>query len=231
MWPWQNNDEWQVHSVYHWRHTAIERDRITLMADQVRELFGHVPDDLEAFALASQITQAEAKKFFIESTRLRKWRTSGILWWNVIDGWPQFSDAIVDYYFGKKLAYQYIRRVQQPVCVIVGEPGPGSYLPIVISNDSRQHADGRYQVTDGETGTVVAEGDFSVPANQNWQVARLRTYASDQRLYLATWQIGKETYGNHYVAGYPPLSLQRYRAWLPLIAALPRPFDAEKAAE
>ena len=61
------------------------------------KLFGAVPDDLETFALASQITQAEAKKFFIESTRLRKWRTSGILWWNVIDGWPQFSDAIVDY--------------------------------------------------------------------------------------------------------------------------------------
>ena len=72
------------------------------MANQVRELFGVVPDDLETFALASQITQAEAKKYFIEMTRLRKWRTSGILWWNVIDGWPQFSDAVVDYYFERQ---------------------------------------------------------------------------------------------------------------------------------
>jgi beta-mannosidase len=230
LWPWQNNDEWQAHSVYHWQHSAIERDRITLMANQVRELFGGVPDDLETFALASQITQAEAKKFFIESTRLRKWRTSGILWWNVIDGWPQFSDAIVDYYFGKKLAYHYIWRVQQPVCVIVGEPGPGAYLPVVVSNDSREQANGQYEITDEETGQIVAAGAFSVPAHQNWQVARLRTFASDQRLYLATWKIGGATYGNHYVAGYPPLSLERYRAWLPLIAALPRPFAAHQIA-
>ena len=62
------------------------------------------------------------KKFFIESTRLRKWQTSGILWWNLLDGWPQFSDAVVDYYFGKKLAYHYIRRAQRPVCVFISEP-------------------------------------------------------------------------------------------------------------
>ncbi len=49
---------------------AIDRDRIELMANQIRELFGVIPDDLDAFALASQISQAEAKKFFIESTRL-----------------------------------------------------------------------------------------------------------------------------------------------------------------
>ena len=231
LWPWEGNDEWQVHSVYHWQHNAIERDRITLMANQVRELFGRVPDDLKIFALASQITQAEAKKFFIESARLRKWRTSGILWWNVIDGWPQFSDAVVDYYFGKKLAYHYIRRAQRPVCIIIGEPGPGKHLPVVVSNDTQEQADGQYQVTDSETGTVVAEGAFSIPANQNWQVARLRTYAGEQKLYLITWTLDGVAYGNHYVAAGPPLSLERYQAWLPLIAALPRPFDAEQTAE
>lgn len=230
LWPWRQNDEWQVHSVYHWQHKAIERDRVTLMANQVRELFGHVPDDLESFALASQISQAEAKKFFIESTRLRKWRTSGILWWNVIDGWPQFSDAIVDYYFGKKLAYQYIKRVQRPVCLVIGEAGPGKYLPVVVCNDSREQAEGSYEIKDGDTGDVLAAGDFRVPANQNWQVARLRTFASDQRLYLATWTIGNVVYGNHYVAGLPPLSLERYRSWLALIAALPPSFDAESVA-
>ncbi len=64
LWPWQENDEWQVHSVYHWQHKAVDRDRIQLMANQVRELFGAIPGDLETFALASQITQAEAKEFF-----------------------------------------------------------------------------------------------------------------------------------------------------------------------
>ena len=230
LWPWQGNDEWQIHSVYHWQHSAIARDRIQLMANQVRELFGTIPDHLEAFALASQITQAEAKKFFIEATRLRKWRTSGILWWNVMDGWPQFSDAVVDYYFGKKLAYHYLWRVQRPVCVIVGDPGPGKYLPVVASNDTRSPAEVRYRIWDADSAETVVEGTFTVPDNQNWQVDRIRTYASDQRLYLIAWEVNGREFGNHYLAGWPPFSLERYRAWLQAIAALPRPFDPGQVA-
>ena len=201
------------------------------MANQVRELFGAVPDDLETFALASQITQAEAKKCFIEMTRLRKWRTSGILWWNVIDGWPQFSDAIVDYYFSVKLAYHYIRRVQQPVSVIMGEPGPGKRLPLVVSNDSREDADVCYSVRDADSGAMVAAGTFRSRANENWQVDTLRTYASDQRLYLIEWEIGGQKHGSHYLAGTPPFDLDRYqRVWLPALAGLPRKFEAAQTA-
>jgi len=200
------------------------------MANQIRESFGEIPEDLDSFALASQISQAEAKKFFVESTRLRKWRTSGILWWNVLDGWPQFSDAIVDYYFGKKLAYHYLRRVQQPVAVIIGEPGSGKYLPVVVSNDTLMPAAVQYRIEDADAGVVVAEGSFTAPANQNWQVAQLRTYASDQRLYLITWEVNGRRYGNHYLAGHPPLELERYRTWLAAIAALPQPFDAGAVA-
>lgn len=230
LWPWQNNDEWQIHSVYHWQHTAVDRDRIGLMANQVRELFGAIPDRLEEFALASQIVQAEATKFFVESARLRKWRTSGILWWNVIDGWPQFSDAVVDYYFGQKLAYHYIWRAQRPVCVLVGEAGPGKYLPVVVSNDTREPARVRYRVWDADSAETVAEGTFVVPANQNWQVGRIRAYAGEQRLYLIAWEVDGREFGNHYLAGGPPFSLERYRAWLEAIAALPRVFDAGRVA-
>lgn len=225
LWPWQENDEWQVHSVYHWQHNVISRDRIKLMANQVQELFGAVPEDMQTFALASQIVQAEAKKFFIESARLRKWHTSGILWWNVIDGWPQFSDAIVDYYFSKKLAYHYIKRVQQPVSIIVGEPGPGKYLPVVVSNNTREDAEATYRVWDAQSGETVAAGTCAAPANQNWQVATIRTFASDQRLYLIEWQTGGRRFGSHYLAGQPPFSLERYASWLPAIAALPDSFD------
>jgi beta-mannosidase len=199
------------------------------MANQVRELFGEIPETLEDFALASQIVQAEAKKFFIESTRLRKWRTSGILWWNVIDGWPQFSDAAVDYYFGVKLAYHYIRRVQQPVCVMIGEPGPGKYLPVVIGNDSLRDATVTYRVRE-PGGATLAEGEAVAPANQDRQVARIRTFAADQRLLLIEWEADGAQFGNHYVAGTPPLSFTQYRDWLTAIAALPRSFDAAGVA-
>ena len=67
-----------------------------------------------------------------------------------MDGWPQFSDAVVDYNFDVKLAYHYIRRIQRPVSVILGEQGPGKRLPVIISNDSRNDADVRY-----EFGTLI----------------------------------------------------------------------------
>ncbi|HOZ48156.1 MAG TPA: glycoside hydrolase family 2 [Candidatus Hydrogenedentes bacterium] len=231
LWPWQDNREWHIHDSYHWRHDRIDRDRIGLMANQVREVFGTVPDDLDTFALASQIVQAEAKKFFIESTRLRKWRTSGILWWNVIDGWPQFSDAIVDYFFGKKLAYYYIHRAQRPVSIIIGESGSEKYRPVVVCNDTREAVRGTYRIADADTGDAVAEGAFDVPANENWQVTRLRCFQSDQGLYTIEWTIGERRFGSHYLAGTPPFALDRYRRWLDIIAALAEPFDAAIVAK
>jgi beta-mannosidase len=228
LWPWEDNDEWLVHSVSHWRDTGRRTYRIGLMANQVRALFGEVPQELGAFALASQATQAEAVKFFIESTRLRKWHTSGILWWNVLDGWPQFSDAVVDYYFAKKLAYHYIRRAQQPVCLVFGEPQDGASA-LVACNDTREEATVAYRVWQAGGGTA-AEGEFGVPAGQNWQVARLPVPAAERGLYLIEWEVAGRRFGNHYVAGTAPLDFGEYREWLRAIAALPQPFDASAIA-
>lgn len=233
VWPepghWKNNPEWRTHDTYHWNPSPdgsypVDRDRIKLMANQIKELFGAIPEDLESFVLASQISQAEADKFFIESTRARKWATSGVLWWNVLDGWPQFSDAVVDYYFSKKLAYHYIWRSQRPVLLMLGEPGSGKYLPLIGCNDTLQPACGRYSVRESG-GDVVAEGEFTLPPNQNWQLARIRTYTSDQRLYLIDWKLDEHCFGNHYVSGRPPFSLAQYRIWLDQIAVLPRAFE------
>ena len=62
-----------------------------MLANEEKELFGVTPDNLEDFILSTQITQAEAKKFFVEMTRLNKWRSTGLIWWNVMDGWPQLN--------------------------------------------------------------------------------------------------------------------------------------------
>ena len=208
LWPWENNDEWQVHAVYHWQHSAVDRDRIALMANQVRALFGEVPQTLEDFVFASQATQAEALKFFIESTRLRKWSTSGILWWNVVDGWPQFSDAVVDYFFDKKLAYTFIRQVQVPVCLIVGETGADGTHPLVLSNDSQEDAKVNWVVR--VQNEVLSAGEITLPPNQNWQVARLGAGQGPRMLHLA-WETGGQTFTSHYLEAQPPLSLEWYR--------------------
>jgi beta-mannosidase len=57
-------------------------DRI--LSDEEKESFGVLPDKIKDFILATQITQAEAQKFFIEMTRLNKWQSTGLLWWNVM---------------------------------------------------------------------------------------------------------------------------------------------------
>ncbi len=67
-------------------------------------------------------------------------------------------------------------------------------------------------------------------AKQNWQVGCIRTYAGDSRLYLIEWQVAEERFGNHHLAGQPPMSLERCRRWLTGISALPRPFDAGQVA-
>jgi beta-mannosidase len=137
----------------------------------------------------------------------------------------------VDYTFGVKLAYHYIRRVQQPVSVIVGEPGPGKRLPVIVSNDSRADADMRYRIWDADSGDTVAASTFRSHANENWQVADIRTFASDQRLYLIEWEMDDQRFGSHYLAGTPPFDLDRYQSvWLPAIARLASPFDAGQVA-
>ena len=185
-----------------------------MLANEEKEFFGEAPDKLEDFILSTQITMAEGKKFFVEMTRLNKWRSTGVIWWNIMDGWPQLSDAVVDYYFNKKLAYYYIRRVQQPVCVMVDEPKDW-HCRVVVGNDSREDASGHYRLWDGDSDETLLEGDYAAKANENLEVGRVPVFHSGKRLFLMEWTASGKRYGNHYVQGMPPFSLEQYKSWLP----------------
>jgi beta-mannosidase len=157
-------------------------------------------------------------------TRLKKWRSTGLIWWNVMDGWPQFSDAIVDYYFNKKLAYYYIRRVQQPVCLMVDEPQDWR-VSVVVGNDSREDAHGHYRVWDADSGETLLEGDYASKANDNLGVGSIPVFHSGKRLFLMEWTANGHRFVNHYLQGMPPFSLAQYKSWLVKIAALQNDFD------
>jgi beta-mannosidase len=225
LWPWQDNDEWRVHAADQVPAGGRYSYRIKLMADQVGELFGSIPDDLHTFVLASQASQAEAKKFFVESFRMRKWRRTGIIWWNVLDCWPQFSDAVVDYYFAKKLAYWYLKRSQLPVCLAVDEP-ENWHCGVVACNDTRLPAGGSFAVTDADSGGTLLGGAFSVDANSCRSIGRIRVSHGEHRMLLVNWEIDGRRYGNHYCLGKPPLDVQWYLGHLERIAALEPAFDA-----
>lgn len=223
LWPWRDNPQWAFHAADPIGLEGPYAYRSELMAKQIRYVFGEAPQALEDFALASQIVQAEAKKSFVETTRLKKWDRTGVIWWNMIDGWPQFSDAVVDYYRTKKLAFHYVRRAQQPLCLMVSEP-EGGFVRVVAGNDSREARSGTFRVRDADTDTVLLEGAFAVAANANTELGRLPVAAGTSRLLLLDWTAAGSTGANHALVGDPPYALDRYRAWLPVLAGNDREF-------
>jgi len=212
-WPYRDNEEWLLHATSPVPGAEGYNYRIELMAKQIRELFGEVPETLEDFAFASQVSQAEAKKFFIELFRANKWRRTGIIWWNLMDGWPQFSDAIVDYYFTKKLAYDFIKASQRPLCVVLREP-ENWRQEIVACNDTRDEIPLAYTVTDVGTGEVVAAGEGRAAADAVTVVGEVPFSMGDKRFYVIEWESASGRARNHYLAGNPPFDLGQYREWL-----------------
>jgi beta-mannosidase len=212
LWPWQNNDEWKVHSSSP-ELNGLNTLRIDLIAKQIKELFGKVPDNLEDFVLASQISQAEAKKFFVELFRTGQPNRSGIIWWNLIDGWPQFSDAVVDYYYDKKLAYYYLRQSQNPLLLTFTEPFNWR-LRLNAVNNAGKDLEFSYTVKDYEGGETLLSGDGSCDADSVFELGAVPYTQGEKKIYLIEWKSGEHSGTNHYLSGNPPFDLEYYAAFL-----------------
>ncbi|MBP3359918.1 MAG: glycoside hydrolase family 2 [Clostridia bacterium] len=208
LWPMENNKQWILHSS----DQRGRDERINLLPKQIKQLFGDVPEDLDEFIFASQVSQAEADKFLIENMRVHKDIKGGILWWNVIDGWPQFSDAVVDYCYRKKIAYDYIKRSQQPFALMFGEIEDW-HITLVASNDTLKRFAGEYRVSNIDTGEILAEGRFDADENVNTEIIRLPVMYSEKGMLLIEWKIGGKKYFNHYLYGSPAFDLEKYRGW------------------
>lgn len=221
VWPMQPNEEWILHSTSPVPGVDLFDYRVSLMAQQVRELFGDAPDNVNDFAFASQACQAEAKKFFVELFRSSKWRRTGILWWNLLDGWPQLSDAVVDYYYAKKLAFYFLKRAQEPLTLIVKEPGSWGQ-DLVAANDTRRDLSVRFRVYDIDTDEVMASGEAVAYADATTPVARLPYLASWKRFYAIEWTSEFGDGRSHFLCGTPPFGLDQYRGWLMKAGFLPK---------
>lgn len=212
LWPCLDNDEWLLHSTSPVPGAKENVHRVELMCKQIVEMFTGLPDNLNDFSFASQAVQAEALKFFIELFRMGKWRRTGILWWNIMDGWPQFSDAVVDYYFRRKLAYPFIKNVQQDVCVMMGEPA-GWVQKVIACNDTRYDKTVKCRITDIDTGEEVFTEEFTAYADKSTVVGKVPYARNKQRFFVIEWQ-GDASGSNHYLAGQPPFELQKYNDWI-----------------
>ena len=215
VWPYQNNEQWNLHST-----DQNNRDhRTMLMHNQVKQLFGDVPTDMEDYITASQLSQAEAKKYFVEKMRCQMARNGGVIWWNLVDGWPQMSDAIVDYYYDKKLAYNYIKRSQLPFMIMIDELNNWGQ-EAVCCNSTLSPVSGNYRIYDIDTDETLAEGSFNAAPNANTKLKKLYAMYSDKRMLVIEWTVGGKTSFNTYLAGSPGFDLEKYKTWLKKITLL-----------
>lgn len=219
VWTSENSDDWKGIDNKMWLfHCSSPRGdknciysyRIKLMASHVTTLFGNsVPNTLEDFAMASQISQAEAKKYFIEKFRVSKWRRTGIIWWNLIDGWPQFSDAVVDYYFVKKLAYHYIKRSQNPVCMIFDEPC-GRSLSLYAVNEFDTVKELNYKVTDLTDRKIKTLGEVDAEPESSTFVCNITIDEGEKHFYFIEWEMNGRKYSNHYMTNIIDIDYEEY---------------------
>lgn len=219
VYPWTNqkdyvwNDQWQTKACRSHPYATETIKRNDLMINQIKCVFTEVPTELDSFIQASQIIQAEAKKYFIEFWRMNKFERNGILWWNLRDGWPVISDAIVDYYYSKKLAYHYIKRVQTDVCVMIGDATEKGH-PVVIVNDTLTEANGSLSIKDADSSEILMSRSFKVDINGKMNAGYIdRTVIP--KLWLIEWTVDDEKYTNHYFAYQPHVELDEYLKWLP----------------
>ena len=217
VWPYQNNEQWNLHSS-----DQDNRDhRTMLMHNQVKQLFGEVPTDMDDYVTASQLSQAEAKKFFIETMRSKMARNGGVIWWNLIDGWPQMSDAVVDYYYDKKLAYNFIKRSQAGFMIMVDELDNDRWgQKALCCNSTLSAVTGSYRIYDIDTDETLAAGEFYAAPNANTVLKKIPAMYSDKRMLIIEWTVDGKTSFNTFLSGAPGYDLARYKEWLKKIAEL-----------
>ena len=207
LWPPEQNRQWLVHSASPELMEGAYTYRIGLMTDQIRYLFGAKPANLDEYAAMSQISQAEADKFFIEKFRIAKGHTSGIILWNIMDNWPQFSDAVVDYYFRRKIAFWYIQASQQQVCLMMDDKD--GVLTLYGVNDLRTPVQATYSVEDALTHETALQGKVELSGDSSAELARMEQ-PEDHRFYLIRWSYGETAGCNHYLSFRPPVSFEWY---------------------
>ena len=207
-WPVDGNEQYLYHAASPETQDAPYIYRIPLMSGQLRFLFRQEPQNLDEYARMSQISQAEAKKFFVESFRSRRGRRTGLIWWNIMDCWPQISDAVVDYYFCRKLAYFFIRRSQSPVCLMMDDHSGA--LTLYGVNDLLRAVRAEYSVRDLDTGALLVRGETLLDAEAS---TPLHTVRDDGKahFYAIEWKTETgETGTNHYLQGAPQFDYEWY---------------------
>ena len=195
------------------RGTATAEESVEYF-ELMKKLFGDGVEALEGIAKASQIFQAEAFKYMIERFRIRKSTHGGLIWWNLLDGWPQISDAVVDYYFTKKLAYDYIKNSQQPLCLMFDEPTVDNKIKLFAANEMPTDKAFSYTVTRIDDDTVVAKGEATICGGGILELDAVSVDPDKKQMFLIEWQCNENSGRNHFINNIRDINYNAYIEFL-----------------
>ncbi len=207
------HDDWLLHSTCMETVLSPYSYRIPLCSYAAHYLFPETENEsTDTFVKKSQIAQMEGYKYTIERYRLSKWRRTGLIWWNLRDGWPAISEALLDYYFEKKLAFEIVKRVQNPVLVALRETESDAH-EIVLCNDGRRDERVSVKIDDLTTGERVFEGTFTAVSDENVTIGKLPA-KSDMEFYKIEFVYAGERHLSHYANNLIACDFKRYLACL-----------------
>ena len=203
------NDEWRLKASCPFLDpTSGLYHRNDLMTRQTARMFGEPSRDLAEFAAQSQTLQAEALKTMCELYRSRKFtRCNGLVWWNVRDGWPQISDAVVDWYGDRKAAFGAIRDAQRPVLALLLDDHAAWSVNDTLAPVSVRAT---YRTRHGAT---LLEGEWTVGANAALKVGEV-PFDGQGVIDIEYAVDGGAPERNHYLHGEPPFRWSDVREWL-----------------
>jgi len=206
----QNTLPWHVHASAPFadEHPSFSF-RVPLLIKHVERSFREMPSDFVGVIEASQITHAEAMKTFVEKFRVQRGRCGGLMLWNLLDGWPQCTEALVDYYFERKSGFYYVQRAQQGLCMILPEPTSWRATPVMV-NDTAESASGSWQVIDLEDDKVLASGKYSVGANSSAELMWYDHPPKSMQIVMLKWDNNGKTSYNHALLGNAPYNYEVY---------------------
>jgi beta-mannosidase len=111
--------------------------------DRVNQYLGEnfrPPRDFASFVYLSQIMQAEAIKFGVETMRSREPETMGTLYWQLDDCWPVASWSSIDYFGRWKALQYYAARFYAPLLVVASTEGHTLNLHVVSDEQAARDA-------------------------------------------------------------------------------------------
>lgn len=156
-------------------------------------------EDMKTMCYLTMLMQAEGIKMCVENLRQQKERCNGAIYWQLNDCWPGQCWSLVDYYFGLKALYYYLKKMYASHLVSFNE---GKELILNVSNDT--DADCNYKLTysffdiDGNVLKIINH-DCSVEKFSSKDVLKIEQMNNAIGIYTSLSINGETVSDNYYL--------------------------------